>query len=83
MGEIDPHPRQLRLMSGEAALRAYLPGEVALRSTLVFRGGWDVHVRIWQDPNATGAEARHVDFEEPLDVFPSPTLIAQAVLVLG
>jgi hypothetical protein len=74
--------RQLHLMEGEKKLRAALPDTAALSTTLLYpaadyrEGEWQVRVRIW-----SGEGWQSIELVEPLSEFPSPTLVAQAMLV--
>ena len=70
--------RQLKLLSGEAALRTHLPEDAAVSAGLHYShydNEWLVVVKIHTD-------ARSIEVgREPLDEFPSELMIAQAMLV--
>lgn len=72
--------RQMMLLMGEKRLRDALPETAIVSASLVWRHDvdeWHVHVKVWSD-----VEHSHpVTLSEPLNVFPSPTLVAQAMLV--
>lgn len=72
-------PRQLRLLQGETKLRTHLPDDVALTTHLVYRhetGQWCVIVKLYPERGSMLELG-----VEPLEEFPSDTMIAQAVLV--
>lgn len=82
MGSDPKRLHQLQLLMGETALRGALPDTAALSCSLLYpasdykQGQWNVRVKIW-----TSEGQPPIELTEPLDEFPSPTLVAQAMLV--
>lgn len=82
MGSDPKFVRQLLLLDGEAGLRRALPDDAILSCSLLYpasdyrQGQWNVRVKIW-----TSEGQPPIELTEPLDEFPSPTLVAQAMLV--
>lgn len=79
--------RQIKMLSGQIALRTHLPDGAALNTTCHYdaiQDKWLVKVKIWSDnlnPPGELHTSKAIELVEPLDEFPSEVMIAQAMLV--